>query len=209
MLYNPLPRCYFNPVRAKKESYLPGFNSKTASISHGGEHTLGKRKRFRPVDPKQALHVVLRSSQARGEYSMLRPRHCGKVQQFTETLAKRWGVRLFRYANVGNHIHLLIQVPSRAVWQRFLRELAGGIALIVTGAKKGAPLERNSTGRGFWDHLAFTRIVRFGRDYENMGRYLIKNLFEAARVPMKKLLAQGYRICTVSKDGILVGTPPG
>ena len=208
MLYNPLPRCYLKTVSAKKESYLPGFNSKTASISHGGEHTLGKRKTLRPIDPKQALHVVLRSSQARGEQSMLSPRHCDKVQEFTAKLAKRWGVRLYRYANVGNHIHLLIKVPSRAVWKRFLRQLAGGIALIVTGAKKGSPLARNSTGRGFWDHLAFTRIVQFGRDYENMGRYLIKNLFEAAGVPVKKLLAQGYRVCVVSKDGVIIGAPP-
>ena len=90
-----------------------------------------------------------------------------------------------------------------------MRQLAGGIAIIVTGAKKGAALARNSTGRGYWDELAFTRIVQFGRDYENMGRYLIKNLFEAAGVPMKKYLARGYRICTVSKDGVLMGAPPG
>lgn len=196
-------------MRLKRESYLPGFNSKTASISHGGEHTRGKRKTVRPIDPKQALHVVLRSSQARGELSMLRPRHCGPIHDFTQALAGRWGVRLYRYANVGNHIHLLIKVPSRAVWKRFLRELAGGIAIIVTGAKKGSGLTRNSSGRGFWDHLAFTRIVKFGRDYENLGRYLIKNLFEAAGVPVKKLLAQGDRVCTVSKDGVLLGAPPG
>ncbi|MGK5084420.1 transposase [Bdellovibrionota bacterium FG-1] len=189
-------------MRLKKESFLPGFNSKTASISHGGDHTKGKRKEIRPVDPKQALHVVLRSSRARGELSMLHPRHCDPIQHFTQKLARRWGVRLYRYANVGNHIHLLIQVPSRAVWKRFLRELAGGIAIIVTGAKKGAALRPNETGRGFWDHLAFTRIVHFGRDFTGIGRYLIKNLFEAAGVPMKKLLSQGYRVCIVSQDGL-------
>ncbi|MGK5083707.1 transposase [Bdellovibrionota bacterium FG-1] len=194
-------------MRLKKESYLPGFNSKTASISHGGEHALGKRKTVRPIDPKQALHVVLRSSQARGALSMLHPKHCNLLEEFARQLAKRWGVRLYRYANVGNHIHLLIRVPSRAVWKRFLRELAGGIAIIVTGAKKGAALARNKTGRGFWDHLAFSRIVQFGRDFEGMGRYLIKNLFEAAGIPMKKLLARGYRVCTTSKDGVVWGMP--
>ncbi|MGK5083874.1 transposase [Bdellovibrionota bacterium FG-1] len=194
-------------MRLKKESYLPGFNSKTASISHGGEHALGKRKTVRPIDPKQALHVVLRSSQARGALSMLHPRHCNLIEEFARQLAKHWGVRLYRYANVGNHIHLLIRVPSRAVWKRFLREFAGGIALIVTGAKKGAALARNKTGRGFWDHLAFSRIVQFGRDFEGMGRYLIKNLFEASGIPMKKLLARGYRVCTTSKDGVIWGMP--
>ena len=139
---------------------------------------------------------------------MLHPKHCDHIHRITEKLAKRWGVRLYRYANVGNHIHLLIKVPSRAVWQRFLRELTGAVAIIVTGAKKGASLTKNESGRGFWDHLAFTRIVYFGRDFQNMGRYLIKNLFEAAGVPMKKFLAQGYRIRSISRDGNLSGAPP-
>jgi REP element-mobilizing transposase RayT len=138
---------------------------------------------------------------------MLSPKHCGKIHDFAHALARRCGVRLYRYANVGNHLHLLVKVPSRAVWKRFLKELAGGIALIVTGARKGQPLDRNESGRGFWDHLAFTRIVRFGRDYETVGRYLIKNLFEAAGVPARKLLAQGYKVCTVSRDGMLMGIP--
>lgn len=136
---------------------------------------------------------------------MLHPKYCDPIHHFTGKMAKRWGIRLYRYANVGNHIHLLVRVPSRAVWQRFLRELTGGIALIVTGARKGSALQRNESGRGFWDHLAFTRIVHFGRDFRTMGRYLIKNLFEAAGVPMKKLLAQGLRILTISKEGLVSG----
>lgn len=138
---------------------------------------------------------------------MLHPKHCGHIHRLTERLAKRWGLRLYRYANVGNHLHLLVKVPSREVWKRFLRELTGGIAIIITGAKKGAALTKNSTGRGFWDHLAFTRIVHFGRDFENVGRYVIKNLFESAGIPVKKLLAQGYRVCTISRDGFLSGAP--
>src|SRR6478736_4428685 len=113
----------------KKESFLPGFknlNSNLASQSHGGELARGKRKSLRPLDPKQALHVVLRSSMARGEHSMLHPKYRNHIQSFTSKLAKRWGIRLYRYANVGNHIHLLVKVPSRAIWRRFLKELSGG-----------------------------------------------------------------------------------
>lgn len=195
-------------MKPKGQSFLPGFNNKTSAVSHGGDHTRGKRKTYRPVDPKQALHVVLRSSRARGTQSMLHPKNCDHIHEFTRKTAKRCGVRLYRYANVGNHIHLLIRVPSRAAWQKFLRELAGGIAIIVTGAKKGAALAKNDGVRGFWDHLAFTRIVAFGRDFNGVGRYLIKNLFEAAGVPMRRLLAQGYRIVAIEKDGALVGLSP-
>jgi len=191
--------------RAKQLSFLPGLNFKTASASHGGDLSRGKRKTARPIDPKQALHVVLRSSVARGKNSMLQAAHAKNIHHFIQQIAKRLGVRIYRYANVGNHLHLLISVPSRVIWQRFLRELAGGIAIIVTGAKKGAGLRKNKSQRGFWDELAFTRIVNFGRDFKKVCDYVVKNLFEAAGVPVKKLLAQGMEILTIQENGILVG----
>lgn len=132
---------------------------------------------------------------------MLHPKHCDHIHDATRAVARRWGIRIYRYANVGNHIHLLIRVPSRSAWRSFLRQLAGGIALIVTGAKKGAPLTKNEADRGFWDHLAFTRIVRFGQDYRGVALYLIQNLFEVAGVPVKKLLAEGARMMTVGGRG--------
>ncbi len=145
---------------------------------------------------------------------MLHPKHCNFIEEFVHKTARRWGVRVYRFANVGNHIHLLIQVPTREAWKRFSKELSGGIAQIVTGAQKGFALKRTedtsvpeSAKRGFWDHLMFTRIVSFGRDFNGVAAYLIKNLFEAAGVPMKKLLAQGCKILFVHSDGTLSPAP--
>jgi REP element-mobilizing transposase RayT len=202
-------------MRARRQSYLPGFE-KAAGAQHGGDLAKGKRKTFRPIDPKQALHVVLRSSKAHGEFSLLHPRHCNVIERHVRKIAKRCGVRVYRFANVGNHLHLLIKVPSRPAWKRFAKQLSGGIAQIVTGARKGAALSRisnetsygtsdadlpESAQRAFWDHLLFTRIVSFGRDFTGVARYLIKNLFEAAGVPMKALLAKGLRLVFVEPDG--------
>lgn len=145
---------------------------------------------------------------------MLHPKHCNSIERFVQKTAKRWGVRLYRYANVGNHLHLLVQVPTREAWKRFSKELSGGIAQIVTGAQKGAALTRNknkdvpeSAKRGFWDHLIYTRIVSLGRDFKGVCRYFIKNLFEAAGVPVKKLFEQGQRLLVIEKDGSLSGVP--
>jgi REP element-mobilizing transposase RayT len=202
-----------NSVKAKKDSYLPGFEKK-ASARHGGDHARGKRKTLRPIDTKQALHMTLKSSKARGALSMLHPNHCNAIEKFVRKTAEKWGVRVYRYANVGNHLHLLIRTRSRQAWKNFAKEISGGIAQIVTGAQKGAALPRTqdstipeSAKRGFWDGLIFTRIVSFGRDFNGVANYLIKNLFEAAGVPMKKLQAQGYRILLISKDGVISGAP--
>lgn len=190
----------------KQDSFLPKHGQAKALRAHGGELAKNRRKTLRPLDPKQALHVVLRSSQARGRWSMLDRKHSRHIHDFTHRLAERKGVRIYRFANVGNHVHLLVRARSRRSFQAFLRELSGGIALIVTGARKGASLRKNETGRGFWDYLAFTRIVKWGRDFDGMERYLIKNLFEAMGVPMRRLLAQGYRIVTTSADGAVPDT---
>jgi len=204
-------------MRTKKQSDLPGFEKKSGALKngeHGGSLSMGKRKSFRPIDPKQALHVVLRSSKARGALSMLHPKHCNAIEGFLQKTAKRWGVRVYRYANVGNHIHLLIQVPTREAWKRFSRELSGGIAQIVTGAQKGSSLSRGSdpnipesAKRGFWDHLLYTRIVSFGRDFRGLCRYIVKNLFEAEGVPVKRLFSQGLRLLFIERDGAFSGIP--
>lgn len=53
----------------------------------------------------------------------------------------------------------------------------------------------------------FTRIVNYGRDFNGVSKYLIKNLFDAAGVPMTKLFEQGYRLLLVSSDGAVSGIP--
>jgi REP element-mobilizing transposase RayT len=194
-----------------KQMSLPGFGRKPKAGAHGGEFARGKRKTRRPFDPKQALHVVLRSSRAKGDLSMLHPRHCKHIFALLERLKKRWNVSVYRYANVGNHLHLLIRARSRADWQGFIREFSGGIAMIVTGAKKGNALKRaevidvpESAQRAFWDHLVFTRIVAFGRDFKGVAQYVSTNLWEGLGIPVRKFLSEGYRILEMSHEGAVL-----
>jgi hypothetical protein len=74
-------------------------------------------------------------------------------------------VRLYEYANVGNHLHLLIKLRNRPSWAAFIREVTGRIAQL-TGTK--------------WLHRPFTRIVRGWRKaYRNARRYVLLNFYEA------------------------------
>ena len=150
-------------------SFLPN-----ARLDHGGETNIGKRKQARPFDPKRAIHLVLRSSRARGEWSFLSPSHSRKTERLIQFLADKNDIRIYRFANVGNHLHLLLRAKVRRSFQTFLRNLAGAIASLVTGAKKSNPIGK------FWDHLAYTRIVSWGREFKGLQAYLVKNLFEAA-----------------------------
>jgi REP element-mobilizing transposase RayT len=87
-------------------------------------------------------------------------------------LASRTGVRVYEYANVGNHVHLLVRAKHRSAFQRFLRSFAGVAARLITGARRG-----RSVGR-FWDRLAYSRVVSWGREFRCVREYVIRNELE-------------------------------
>lgn len=161
-------KCYaFTSMRAKQFSFF-----KPASPAFGGEIQKGKRKTFRPIDPKSTIHLVLKSSRAKGGWSLLHRRNKIRIQDLLEEQARENGIKVYQYSNMGNHLHLLIKTKSRAGFQKFLRVFSGRVAMLVTGARKG-----NAQGK-FWDALAFTRIVRWGKDFARVIRYFFKNELE-------------------------------
>ena len=156
----------------KQVSFLPALKIST-TLAYRGEVQKGKRKIARPFDPRRPLHVVFRSTRARGEWSLLRPRHRHSVERTLDSTAEACGIRIHRFVNVGNHLHLLLSAPNRMAIRSFLRRFAGEVAMRVTGASK-----LNAIGR-FWDALVYTRVVSWGREFDTVMRYLVKNVFEA------------------------------
>ncbi len=159
-------------MASRQVSFLPSLGLRT-ELDHGGDIGQGRRKERRPFDPKRPLHVVLRSTRARGEWSLLRPRNVERVEQELARAAKKYEVKLYRSVNVGNHLHLLVQARKRQDFQSFLRVVSGRIAMLVTGARKGVAIGR------FWDRLAYSRVVGWGREFDVLRKYLVKNLFES------------------------------
>ncbi len=140
--------------------------------AHGGALTLGLRKVHRPLDPKKPLHLILKSSRARGEWSLLRHRNRNWVERLISMKAKHFGVQVRGFVNVGNHLHLKLKIRDRAGFQKFLKSVTTQIARHVTGARRGAPKGK------FWDALAFTKVIRVWRQEQVLDRYLHANQVE-------------------------------
>lgn len=138
---------------------------------HGGEAALGRRKTSRPWNPKAPVHLVLKSSRARGAWSLLHRKHKSKIQAMIYRYAERFQVRVYRATNVGNHLHLLVKAEERKQLADFLRVLAGRVAVTVSGAKKGV----KRIGK-FWDFLTFSRLVNWGRDFFSVREQLQQQL---------------------------------
>jgi len=161
-------------MRTRQLSFLKEIKV-SARLDHGGELAVGKRKTRRPFDPKRPLHVVMRSTRARGEWSMLSARNSRRVKSIVQQAAKRQGIQLFQFVNVGNHLHFLLSARKVEALRAFMREVSGGIAFQITGSKKTHPLQGK-----FWDRLPYSRVVSWGKEFKSVTRYLIGNLFEAA-----------------------------
>jgi hypothetical protein len=162
----------------KQASFLPGLRLNRRP-DHGGELGRGKRKSARPFSHKHAIHIVLRSVRARGVWSLLLPRNERLVERLLNECSRRYHIKVYRFINVGSHLHLLIKTEARQYYvakrefQGFLRQFAGAVAFKVTGARKG------EAKGGFWHKLAYTTLVQWGRQYEAIKDYFTKNFFES------------------------------
>ncbi|MCM2281455.1 MAG: transposase [Bdellovibrionaceae bacterium] len=141
--------------------------------SHGGAKSTGRRKLRRPLDKKRPLHVVLKSSKAKGALSLRCAARRTKIETLVRAQAARKGVAIHSYANVGNHLHLLVSFTERKRFQDFMRLISGLIARLVTGACRGRPFGK------FWDHLAFSRVVVGHRALAYMRDYVFANQLES------------------------------
>jgi REP element-mobilizing transposase RayT len=130
---------------------------------------MGLRKLTRPLSSRRPLHVVLRSARARGRWSMRTKTNQQVVRKALRSYAHRYGIKIYEFANAGNHLHLLLRSRCRLALQNFLRVFAGVTARRLTGARRGHPVG------AFWEYLAYSRIVTWGRDFLGVRAYVAAN----------------------------------
>lgn len=124
----------------------------------------------RPLDSKYPIHLVLRAKKG----GMRRLTLFNKVNDMVEACAKRHGVKVYRYANVGNHLHMVIRLSKISRWASFIRELTGKIAFLMRANRT------TEAGEGYWLHRPFTRIVRsWKKGFKNLCEYVHLNVLEA------------------------------
>lgn len=148
---------------------------KKQSGAHGGARAKGKRKTARPIVTKECMHLILKSERASGLWAL--DKYRPEIEALIEELGQRFQIKIRGRQVMWNHVHLLIQGRKRFQIQNFLRVLPARITMLVTGAGKSRPVGR------FWSGIAFSRIVKWGRDYLIMLRYIAKNALQAAGIP--------------------------
>jgi putative transposase len=159
-----------------------------SALSFGGSLLTKRRNRHaRPVSSKDSMHIVSKSSKARGNFSFRHGSNRANVQFILEKHCLKYGVTLIRFSNNFNHLHLHLKFPSRALYVRFIRSVTGQIAMAVTGANKTRSVKSIFGRKGFWDHRPFSRVVKGFRGFKTANDYIRLNQLEAeGLVPKRK-----------------------
>jgi len=123
---------------------------KKGANAYGGE--LRKRRKGRgqrSISTKYSMHLVLRSSLAKGVWNLRR--HDSKIKNIAKRFAHKYGVRLISLANVGNHLHMQIQLTNRHTYVPFIKALTSALAMAVTGASYKSSIRSRANALGIAD----------------------------------------------------------
>ena len=161
---------------------------------HGGTRSKGKRKTARPLARGKWVHVTLKAPRARGKWSLLSPSNKFEVERIVRRQARKWGVTVSDFVNMGNHLHIKSRFQYRQGFQNFLRSATALIARKVTKARRGRKVGR------FWQGLAHTRILTSSLEILGLRGYFEANRLEATKgskareAYLRKLNAWIYRL---------------
>lgn len=152
---------------------------KNSTKAYGGEllKTRKGRSTPRPLDTRNTLHLVLRSTKATGQWSFIRSKNKNRITQIVSKFSSKYGIKILSLANVGNHLHFQIKLSNRLAYFPFIRAVTAAIAMAVTGSSRWSPLKQSAKDK-FWDYRPFTRVVESFRGFLNLRDYIRINQLE-------------------------------
>jgi len=162
------------------------------------------------MNSREAIHLVMRSSWAKGPTSFRHPSNKNKIEAVLRAVALKHQVRVYRKAIVGNHIHLVFKVPDRHGYCAFIRSISGQIARHIMRKQSfknflkqqqgdGGAQAKNQEVQGkdqqFWQFRPWTRILCWGKDFKTCCGYVVDNVSEALGfIPYKKTRSRYERL---------------
>jgi putative transposase len=163
-----------------KKQQLELLDQKFPKQYGGSLRSKAKNRGARPLSSKDSIHLVMRSTQAKGTWSFRHSNNFDKVQAFIKAFSARKGIQIVSVANVGNHLHFHIRIPNRTIYKAWIRGLTSGIAMIVL--KRDGFLRLQKLKRKFWDYRPFSRVVTGFKAVLALRDYLEINQLEGVGV---------------------------
>lgn len=169
--------------------------------THGGR--LRNRRcgrRHRPVSQRCPIHLVLKANRSSLNGGFRTPGSFRLVHQLLERYARKFFVKVEKISVQGDHIHLIVRIARRSLFQGFLRVFPGQIAQQfqvrrfvifrpVTDTPGGCKI---TLPKKLWQLRPFTRVVRGRRAFATVMDYVQLNEKEAlGKIPYRKSRLRG------------------
>lgn len=133
------------------------------------------------------MHIVLRSSVAKGKYSLLL--YSKIIASEFKKQTRKHSIEVVRLANAGNHLHMILKSPSREQLKAFLRGFASTVARLILGVNrntaklsdvlKSADFESGTRRPNrFWDFIPWSTILSCYKAIRSGVNYLRLNSIE-------------------------------
>lgn len=125
------------------------------------------------------MHLVLKTSKAKGRYAFSPSDR--KITTLIQRMGNKFGVKIYSTAQNWSHIHIVIRLPNRLAYQKFIRALTGAMVIKLRATK------------GFFDLTPYTKITSWGRQFQNLKSSAQKNELQAWGLMVKPISTPSSR----------------
>jgi REP element-mobilizing transposase RayT len=100
-----------------------------------------------------------------------------EIEKIARDLAAKSKLTLYKIAVAHNHIHILVHGKTPAALAKFLKSFAGVMAKRMRKWARAKGLKLSD--KSFWSARPYSTLVRFGKHWRNVLKYLEQNRQEA------------------------------
>ena len=161
--------------KSSKRSQLKLFKDQPKAYGGTLLNTRKGRAQGRPLSIKHSMHLVLKSSQAKGRLSFRYQNNPLKIRKIINRFANKYGVSIQSMANVGNHLHIQIKLGNRFGYKPFIRATTSAIAMAITGINRWT---KRDSAKKFWDYRPYSRVVLGWKALLSLKDYIEVNQWE-------------------------------
>lgn len=141
-------------------------NKRLTRLSYGGQEVRGHRKIERPFIPGAPLAFEFQALQHTGKYSLVHRSNISRIKGRVFRLSNRYHVRIRDFQIHSGRIAIVFTAKDRYAMTCFLRVMAGQVAQMITGARKGVKKGK------YWARLCWSKLILSKKSYEQAVEWL-------------------------------------
>lgn len=166
------------PTKRKRRLQLELVKDEGSRYGGSLLNTRKGRSRGRPLSTSNTMHLVMRSEMAKGQMSFCNYKK--EIKVIIDKFSKKYHIRIYSYANVGNHLHLHIKLSNRQQYKAFIRAISSAIMMKVTGMNRWAKesVKEKLSGKRFWTLRPYSRVLKSFKERLSLKDYIEINKLE-------------------------------